>query len=224
MLQKVLLTRIKNRDVFFPYIAEKKKTFSFKRGINCIVGPNASGKTTILNGLRWLGSPKAGVNEVNIPAPVDYSYSYKMIFSQDIHQDKIVWYEPQTYSRFNKDNVQNIFDGGNIELALKLSLFRCSEGESNSMYFSNWFEQYKDVLNSGPCIVVADEIENSNDYNIVQVILETFKSWTLHNKDLQILMVTHSPIVLPFADNIIELKPDYVKEAKVSYCKALQLF
>ena len=221
MLQKVQLTRVKNRDVFFPYIAEKKKTFSFKRGINCIIGPNASGKTTILNGLCWLDSPKAGINTVNIPAPADYNYSYSTLFSQDIPQDRIIRYEPQSYSRFNTDNISSAFSTGDIQLGLRLGMFRGSEGECGSLYFSKWFNQHKATLASEHTIVIADEIENSNDYSVVRAILKTFRSWTEHNKNLQILIATHSPLVIPFADNVVELRRGYLKDMKAAYAKVV---
>lgn len=109
-----------------------------------------------------------------------------------------------------------------ITAFLQLSLYRQSEGECCAAYFSQWFAKYKDNIIDGSVIILVDELENSNDSVTVNMIMDTFRNWCEHNKQLQILITTHSPIVLSHADKVIELKKGYAYEMKKLYRDALQ--
>ena len=211
MLNKVFLPQTKNRNYFFKTL-KGKNTLNFGKGINCIIGPNASGKTTILNGFRWIPSLNKGWNPVSIPSPSDVAYSFNIYIASE--EAKVLYYEPQSYTKYNTNNIQDIFNSGDTSSTLMLTMFRQSEAECASMYFQKWFAKNRETLFKTPCILIADEIENSNDPDTIDAIMNVFRGWCQGNPDLQILIATHSPIVLYYADHIVELKKDYGKEIR----------
>lgn len=221
MLKKIYLPPTKNKHIFFPY-SKGKRTFTFKEGINCIIGPNASGKTVLLNALRWKHSSegKGELEKVVIPTYQDSEYTFRVSFMEPVDKDTILWYEPQEYSRFNQRASEDVFSR-NIEEALTLSLYRNSEAECNSLYFSHWVERHKDAIANKPSIIVADEIENSNDPLTIGVLMNTFRQWCKNNPKLQILIATHNPFVLAYADNVVETSKDWKNVLKKLYFDVL---
>lgn len=223
MLKKIFLPKTKNRGVFFP-VMDGKNTITFTKGINCIVGPNASGKTVLLKTLKWKSSSegRGGYENVIIPTYVNCEYTYKAAFDEPIDESLILWYEPQQYSKFNGEAVQELFDKSNIKDALSLGVYRRSEAECISLYFSHWFDQHKGTIGSGKHVIVCvDEVENSNDPLTIDVIMRTFRNWCKVNSNLQILITTHSPIVLSYADHIIETKKGWTEDMRKLYLKVL---
>ena len=223
MLKSIYLPNSKNRPIFFPHL-KGAKTFTFKIGINCIIGPNASGKTVLLNTLRWKTQSNATYREpVNIPTYVNCEYRYRATFSHpfnDKEEQTIFWYEPQRYSKFNRDNIQDVF-GKSVEQALSLSMYRRSEAECNSMYFTEWFNQHKDSIATGHKIICVDEPENSNDPLTIEALMYAFQNWCEYNPDLQILLTTHSPIVIAYANNVVETQAGWQNTLKELYLKVL---
>ena len=221
MLEKIYLPNSKNQKLFFPYL-KGKKTYSFKSGINGIIGPNASGKTILLNTFRLRNSFEAkGLWEtISIPTYADSEYRYKVMVTESNQADKIIWYDPRQYSRFNEKGIKEVFSK-NIEDGVALSIFRGSEAECNALYFKHWFEKHKDIISTQPIIICMDEIENSNDPFTILTMMKTFQSWCQVNPRVQILIATHSPMVLHYADHIIELKKGYANEVRDIFLKIL---
>ena len=220
MLAKVFLPKTQNRTHFFPNL-KGVNTLVFKPGINCIIGPNASGKTTIINAFKWRKEFKGnrGYESISIPTYVDCEYIYKVSLTEP--PKHILWYEPQAYSRFNSDISNEVMQTRGVDAFLRLSIYRESEGECCAHYFSQWFSKNQQALVDGSVIVLVDEIENSNDPVTVGMIMDTFHNWCEHNKQLQILITTHSPIVLSRADHVVETRKGWREEMRKEYLKVL---
>ena len=123
MLEKIYLPNSKNQKLFFPYL-KGKKTYSFKSGINGIIGPNASGKSVLLNTFKLKNSFEAkGLWEtISIPTYADSEYRYKVMVTEYNQPDKIIWYDPRQYSRFNEKGIKEVFSK-NLEDGVALSIF-----------------------------------------------------------------------------------------------------
>ena len=94
---------------------------------------------------------------------------------------------------------------------MDLKLFRASESECSSLYFTEFFKEHKDIIQSQkPYVLFIDEPENSLDPSTIDAFLRTVRSWT-QNKNAQVFISTHSLFVLEYANKILELQPNYLK-------------
>lgn len=208
MLTKIVIPKIKNKAIYFPY--SNKLTFKFKPGINCIIGPNASGKTTLLKSISYNDSFEPGRTKVYYPADVENEYYCNVYFNEAIINNNIFWYDPSEYAKYNRNTIDSAMRNQLYSKALNLTMFRRSEAECSAMYYQDWISKNRVKL-SQKSIILIDEIENSNSVDTLKTIMYVFKSLCNNNPSLQILIATHSLVVLTYADNVIELKPNYLK-------------
>lgn len=96
-----------------------------------------------------------------------------------------------------------------VSAFISLHVFRMSNAQCSAHYFSEFFNRYKETIKNENCIILSDEPETSNDLTTIDCLMNVFKSWTKHCPNLQILIATHHPAIIKYADNVIELMPNY---------------
>lgn len=83
MLSKIILPKRVNKPHYFPKIGNKQ-TLQVTAGINAVIGPNACGKTTILNAIRRVNDNNDDLTskklKSSIYAPAGYEYSISLEF------------------------------------------------------------------------------------------------------------------------------------------------
>lgn len=223
MLTKVFIPNSENKKHFFRHLG-RICTLRFTKGINCIIGPNASGKTTILNLFRWNVSNDDVVEankeiKVTIPTYSNLEYFYKAVFDKPISKENILFYNPREYQQ--DDAVQEFMQAGDFESMLNLSMYRQSEAECAAFYFKNWFIKNREKIKEDNTVIIIDEPENSNDLLTISYFSTSIRNWCNNNPHLQILMSTHSPAFMQYADNIVELEKGYLKRLCRDYRKIL---
>ena len=189
--------RLNRSKILFPFT----RKYTFELGaITCIVGPNASGKTSVLRLVeRALLNKK---EEVQMPMFSGSKYKAKVELESKIP----VWYDPSKYGAHVNLQEQDI----DVKHWLNLSMFRMSEAECRGLYFTDFFESNKEQLLKGECLILIDEPENSLDKQTLDAYFAAVKSCT--KLGTRVLITTHSLFVLKHADMIIELATDYKRK------------
>lgn len=211
MLSKIILPKRVNKPHYFPKIGNKQ-TLRVTAGINAVIGPNACGKTTILNAIRRVNDKYDDLTSKKLKsfiyAPAGYEYSISLEFDDILlKRSNIITYNPGVYSA-DADS-QNIMSTRGVSAFISLHVFRMSNAQCSAHYFSEFFNRYKETIKNENCIILSDELETSNDLTTIDCLMNVFKSWTKHCPNLQILIATHHPAIIKYADNVIELMPNY---------------
>lgn len=172
--------------------AKKQRTFSFKEGINLLVGPNASGKSTVVEAITKMSSVNDGGRA---PDDVKIRASGKIkVHSFDFEKDSL-----RTKGHF--------VDGGlfHVQLASKFK----SHGEVNRSMARGMLNDKR--IEDG--LVVLDEPDQALDYDgIVELV-----SWLKSCSAKQMIVSVHHPLlVLQSGVNVIELRKGYCEEMKKS--------
>ena len=211
MLSKIILPKRANKPHYFPQIGNKQ-TLRVTAGINAIIGPNACGKTTILNAVRRVNDKYDDLTskklKSSVYAPAGYEYSINLEFDDiPLKRSNIITYNPGSYSA-DADS-QSIMNTRGVNAFIALHVFRMSNAQCSAHYFSDFFSRYKENIKNENCIILSDEPETSNDLMTIGYLMNVFKNWTKYCPNLQILIATHHPAVIKHADNVIELMPNY---------------
>ena len=226
MLSKVILPKHNAKSHYFPYIGNKQ-TFKFSKGITAIIGPNASGKTTLLNAVKNIDTEDDVLTSKKyksiIFSPSEYSYTPKVEFDNILlRKINIITYNPGKYSKDADSSAAA--NSLSMDTFMSIHVFRQSNSQCAAFYFEDFFSKYKDIMKSENCIILVDEPETSNDIKTIHYLMQAFKNWTMHCPNLQIIIATHHPAILKYADQLIEMKPEYKEELINSWKQLLDSF
>lgn len=231
MINKIIVRRnprFKNSDF---------REFTFKPGLNIIVGPNTSGKSSLLSIIRqfngytenfWSNTTQ---NFENYNAYTSQLKSSNTIVDGKI--SKLVEYKPQELREENNLN----FMQSSIFTAVQ-SKFQ-SNGEGRYSYHEEFFQRLmndnkldenqikilvdKKLEFDNNLILVADEPDNSMSLIMQFGLFEYFKNLCKINSRLQVIIATHSLAAYCMKDvNIIEMNKNWIAKT-IKKCKmALQ--
>lgn len=200
----VQLKYAKTRKILFPKLIKKSK-LDTSASIIAVIGENASGKTNLLKIIKnAMLQKKTGLVSASTQLIQESVYTCQVQVNEIA---EVLEYEPTKYSKHVTLEDQNI----PVDLWMDLKLFRASESECSSLYFTEFFKEHKNIIQSQkPYALFIDEPENSLDPSTIDAFLRTVRSWT-QNKNAQVFITTHSLFVLEYADKILELQPNYLK-------------
>lgn len=209
MLLSVQLPEAKTKSIYFQFLTQT--VLNFRPGLNVVVGPNATGKTSLLkfieNGVSRAFKDQTTNGRFDAWTSADCEYSGSVLTDQPT---KVLWYRP---SDFGPDRIEKMYTHGNngirTEDFLQLRVFRMSEAECAARYFSHFFEKHGNTMKN--TLILVDEPELHNDVETLQFLMDAFSNW-IQYVNVQIVAATHHPLVVAHADNVIELKPNYRSE------------
>lgn len=231
MINKIIVRRnprFKNSDF---------KEFTFKPGLNIIVGPNTSGKSSLLSIIRQFNGYEGNFWS-NTTQDFEYynSHVLRLKYSHSIVEGKIsklVEYQPQELHEQNNLNFMqsSIFTAVNSKFQ--------SNGEGRYSYHEEFFQKLtnnsklddkqiqtlidKKLEFDNNLILIADEPDNSMSLIMQFGLFEYFKNLCNVNPRLQVIIATHSLAAYCMKDvNIIEMNKNWIAKT-IKKCKmALQ--
>ena len=215
-----------------------RKTFSFKNGLNIIVGPNGCGKTTLLNVIKaWYGiDGQMHHNTTKWPVPNFAPHKFweetiaKRIKNTTINRSYQIGVDGNQFFDFkanatyhlNPMLMTQLYDGSFLSngeqkmeahymLTQYLSDFSIGEIRTiNDEKIEEPFEQYPILFFDEPTLGMSPEVE-----------MQFFEYMSQWSKKYQILVVTNSPFCFVPEANIIQLKRGYIKHQKEMLERAL---
>lgn len=239
-----MITKIKIGKNDRPFSYEFPKTIptnvTFKNGVNILVGKNGSGKSTIINLIKFytLISPKAYYS--------DTWYLWKLQFTNTMRSkrpilDGVHVYGDYTKSVFNLRSMKEISNDNILENTHNLREYmdasQSSEGEKvmlsldalfHAMFEENHtkmvvtdfeeYEAYKKAhhVDSEAYTLLMDEPDRNLD---IDNLMQIYGVLSHHRDDTQIIAAVHNPLLIYKLSkcpkvNIIELTKGYVNQIK----------
>jgi len=211
------------------------REFIFKPGLNIIVGANTSGKSSLLalieqyNGYRKCYNGPKQNDFLNFQKYLDARAKGKV--------SKIIKYNP------NEIFEAPDFNSMSCDIFTAISGHFSSRGESNYDYHT-WFsenlkkthklndEQIKELVDNkieydNNCIIIADEPDNNMALNMQFGLFKWFENLCILNKNVQIIVATHSLAAYTMINNpnvnIIEMNKGWINKILKECKKALQI-
>jgi putative ABC transport system ATP-binding protein len=200
--------------------------------LTLLMGPSGSGKTTLLLILGCMLTPNSGTVTV---CGVSTSHADKEALAKS-RRDHI-GFVFQSYHLF-----PTLTAAQNVELALDIRGDRGARAKNRAReaLAQVELEQKVDTLPGGlsggeqqrvaiarafvanPSVILADEptsaLDSGNGRTIMRILAEA-----AHARDLAVLVVTHDPRVIPFADRIIEIEDGLLVNEKSGGPERLRL-
>jgi predicted ATPase len=244
MIEKVVIKDNKNAALKYLHELDNFKNgteYTFKTGVNVIVGENGSGKTTLLNLIRHY----AMVDEIECGKGMYNSNVSKLFGLKDSFLDGVDVYGDYDKNIFRlchatertNDGVMKDFTsfgtfieqrhsstGEGVNIALN-SLFQyIFSRKVNLKYDYNQFDklwpQYVEYINShrvecaDEWTIMMDEPDRNLDVDNMQQILSVL---SFHKEQTQIIAVVHNPLLICALSknpevNVIEMTRGYVKK------------
>jgi len=229
MIEKVV---VKRNERFYN---SDFRSFDFKPGLNIIVGPNTSGKSSLLELIERYNGYNNGFF-----GPEQNGFKCKQEYIQGKITGKVckvIEYAPQKLHES-----QRIEQTGCDTYTTVASHFQ-SRGEGRYNYHTYFSSTLKDKIkfseeqiaelkadnieySDKECIIIADEPENSMGLNMQLGLFEWFREFTKVNKNVQIIIATHSFAMFECIKhkdvNIIEMKKGWINLLKEQCKMALQ--
>ncbi len=200
----------------------KNLNFTVPKGsFTILFGPSGSGKSTILNTILGLEPPTSGT--VSINGTNLYSLT----------SDQRAKFRTHAVGMVTQDNywVNSLSVGDNVALPLYLSGWKRSKARKvaqksvERVHLERYMNSHPNVLSGGeqqrisvaratvkdPEILIADEptgnLDTKNGEEVMQLLLQQ-----THEGRATVIMVTHNPEFLQYANNILHIKDGVVRQ------------